>query len=333
MMDPERDLRDMMNRTADSLHHVPRPSRRLVRRARLRRARTAAITGTAAIALAIGGFAGARLLSSDEAALIPANPDSKENPFVGSWVTTEPDGSTQTIVIRAHRGEDAYEIVVRNDSAGACSGAPSMIKGTGRLDGATELVIPSPLLLCDDRPPLEEQRHSLTFVHDPESDTLTDNFELVWDRGETIGAAGGMWPQSSLEEVREAQELADAGDSRYTWQVDPELRSGFRQPSDDTEIVARFLREELGWEEFRFMPVPEDSFGEGVSYNNAFIRCAAGGNPNDPGGSACAPTLDEVRYEWVSLDLAQLARRGRSGIWVVTQWRMLPSLEYQSESE
>ena len=88
--------------------------------------------------------------------------------------------------------------------------------------------------------------------------------------------SGAMWPQSSLDEVREAQELADAGDPRYTWQVDPDLRSGFGQPSDDTEIVARFLRQEMGWADFRFMPIPEDGFGNGASYNNAYIRCAAG---------------------------------------------------------
>ena len=35
--------------------------------------------------------------------------------------------------------------------------------------------------------------------------------------------SGGMWPQSTLEEVRAAQELADAGDPAYTWQVDPQL--------------------------------------------------------------------------------------------------------------
>src|SRR5262245_38225358 len=66
-----------------------------------------------------------------------------------------------------------------------------------------------------------------------------------------------MWPQSSPREVREAQELADAGDPQYTWQVAPELMSGWSQTTDTTEIVARFLREELGWEEFRLVdPAP-----------------------------------------------------------------------------
>ena len=202
---------------------------------------------------------------------------------------------------------------------------------------------PLPAYTCDDGselealsgPPLQEQLRDLTFVHDPESDTLTDNLGAVWARvgGEDPSpeptTSDFMWPQSSLEEVRQAQELADAGDPRYTWQVDPKLRSGFSQPTDDTEIVARFLREELGWEAFRFSPIPEDSFGVGATYNNAYIRCAPGRTnplyPNDPEG--CAPTIDELRYETVSLDLGQLVRQDPSGIWVVTGWRTLPPLE------
>ncbi|MDH4112977.1 MAG: hypothetical protein OEV60_09920, partial [Actinomycetota bacterium] len=209
----------------------------------------------------------------------------------------------------------------------------------GRLEGGDELVIGSPVLTCDDGsdpealsgPPLQDQLRDLTFVHDPEDDVLTDNFGTVWGREGAEEpaldpvASGGMWPQTSLEEVRRAQELADAGDPRYTWQVDPEMRSGFAQPTDDTEIVARFLREVLGWEDFRFMPIPEDGFGTGASYNNAFIRCTRGRTnpqyPNDP--ERCGPTLDGGRYERVSIDLGQLVRQDASGVWVVTEWRMV----------
>ena len=65
------------------------------------------------------------------------------------------------------------------------------------------------------------------------------SFGVVWQRegsnvdlvgpspvtvpGSAAGTSGGMWPQSTLEEVRAAQELADAGDPAYTWQVEPEL--------------------------------------------------------------------------------------------------------------
>jgi WD40 repeat protein len=74
----ERDLRDMMNRTADGVHHVPRPDRRLVRRARLRRARTAVVTGAAALALVVGGFAARSAVSTDAAPVPPAEEGKQE---------------------------------------------------------------------------------------------------------------------------------------------------------------------------------------------------------------------------------------------------------------
>ena len=39
-------------------------------------------------------------------------------------------------------------------------------------------------------------------------------------------------------------------------------------------------------------------------------------------GELCAPTLDDLRYESVSLDLDQLDREGPDGIWVVNRWRL-----------
>jgi hypothetical protein len=244
------------------------------------------------------------------------------------------------MVIRASEGE-AVEIVVHDDLASVCSGAPSTMTGTGRLEGARELVIPSPVLTCDDGsepealsgPPLQEQLRNLTFVHDPETDALTDNFGSVWER--VLGddpspeptRSGGMWPQSSLEEVREAQRLADAGDPRFTWQVEPELEANL----DDAEIFARFLREELGWEEFLWNPFGEYG-ASGTTFSGlVYIRCAPGRTnplyPNDDLGGGCAPTIDEFRYETVQIDVAQLGRRGPSGIWVVTRWLTLPSFQ------
>jgi hypothetical protein len=46
--------------------------------------------------------------------------------------------------------------------------------------------------------------------------------------------------------------------------------------------------------------------------------------PNDPEGRGCAPTIDDVRYETVQIDVEQLDRRGPSGIWMVTRWAILP---------
>ena len=110
--------------------------------------------------------------------------------FQGTWVsTTDADGGTQTMTVRGS-ADGAVEIVVSDDVASVCSGGPSTMTGTGRLEGSTVLVIPSPTFTCDDGsepealsgPPLQEQLRNLTFVLDPEAETLTDNFGSVWRR-------------------------------------------------------------------------------------------------------------------------------------------------------
>ncbi len=131
--------------------------------------------------------------------------------------------------------------------------------------------------------------------------------------------SGSMWPQSSLEEVEEAQELADAGDPDYTWQLDPEIANGNVQ---NAEIVTRFLREELGWEEFIF----NAHVGwETANTNLHYVKCAPGGTnpvyPDDEYAGKCAPTIDEFQYETVTIDLAQPIRSDGTGIWVVNRWR------------
>ena len=132
--------------------------------------------------------------------------------------------------------------------------------------------------------------------------------------------SGSMWPQSGLGEVREAQELADAGDPDFTWQVDPEIANG---NSPNAEIVTRLLREELGWEEFIFN---EYVGWDQAASNLTYMRCAPGGTnlvyPDDEYAGKCAPTIDELRYETVSIDLAQPVQTDPSGIWVVTDWTM-----------
>jgi hypothetical protein len=145
-----------------------------------------------------------------------------------------------------------------------------------------------------------------------------------------------MWPQSNLEEVREAQELADAGDPDYTWQIEAQLFTDadtwMTNGRGQSEIVGRFLREVLGWEAYELNPF-EGMGRNGVYdafYDQRYLRCAPGDtNPlyppgPEPGfGELCAPTLDGLRYESVSLDLAQLVRQDRDGIFVVNRWRML----------
>ena len=136
--------------------------------------------------------------------------------------------------------------------------------------------------------------------------------------------SGSMWPQSTLDEVRAAQERADAGDPDYTWQVDLQLFTDDTWTSDpgQIEIVDRFLREVLGWEAYVLNPsegMDRDGYYD-TNYDQRYLRCEPGRtNPLYP-GEPCAPTLDDLRYESVSLDLAQLVRQASDGIWVVSRW-------------
>jgi hypothetical protein len=134
--------------------------------------------------------------------------------------------------------------------------------------------------------------------------------------------------------VQEAQELADAGDPAYAWQIDPgpDDPGPALSPPGGPEIAQRFLREKLGWEEFLINQY--DVGYEGVLSSGGeswialqYLRCAPGEtNPiyvveaNAEYGHACAPTLDEYHYEMVRLDLSQVGGQHPDGIWVVSRW-------------
>jgi len=136
-----------------------------------------------------------------------------------------------------------------------------------------------------------------------------------------------LWPQTTMDGVRQAQELADAGDPRYTWQTDKDLADfqlAQHHPAE-AQIFPRFLREKLGWENFLWTEAfaHPDGLEDGEV---VYIRCAPGGTnplypPNDD-DPPCAPTLDELHYETVRIRVAQLGRQGPRGIWVVTGWKM-----------
>ena len=274
-------------------------------------------------------------------------------PFVGVWLSTDTDGSSQTMQI-ARSGTDEYDVVIHDESAtAACAGGASTMSGTGRLATDTSLVIAQPVLTCDDgtipsfgsAPQAELANFTLDL--DTTTGQLGDSFDLIWQREGTNAdldgpaTSGGMWPQSTLEEVRAAQERADAGDPDYTWQVGKQLTAD--DPLDhlgEFELVDRFIREVLGWEAYLFNPYEGGDFNasidaidgwiDGYLPDQRYLRCAPGrSNPlypprpdSEQPGESCAPTLDDLRYESVSLDLTQLARQDRDGIWVVKEWRM-----------
>lgn len=145
------------------------------------------------------------------------------------------------------------------------------------------------------------------------------------------------WPQTSLEEVREAQRLSDAGDPGFRWQRSvaadqfgqnhPCGGSGFGcwRSAPSAEIFRRFLVEKLGWQHFAW----DEAFAHRaglVSGDILFVRCAPGGvNPLYPGapGTSCGPTIDDLRYETVKVHVAQPDRQGSGGLWVVTGWEIV----------
>ena len=100
--------------------------------------------------------------------------------FVGEWASTDADGSSQTMTIRA-TPEGAYEWVLHDDMTGPCNG-PSTDTGIGRLDGANGVIVSSIKTTCENGREPEGAGHSLIFVHDAETDTLTDNVGVVWSR-------------------------------------------------------------------------------------------------------------------------------------------------------
>jgi hypothetical protein len=280
----------------------------------------AGVLGIAVFAIAAIGLV--RLLGSEGT---PAG--DPRSPFLGTWELFA-HGSQHTLEIQVS-GDGVYELALFDEGATVCDGLPARETGVGTLASSTEMTVTSQVITCEDGTVLEDVP-PITYTYDSGTDTLSDSSGEVWHRPGSdpdVTPSGVMWPQTSLEEVRQAQELADADDPRYAWQIDPDLAA--MTNGDDAQIVTRFLREELGWEEFRSSVGGQGGeYGEGT-FESVFIRCAPGRTnplyPNDPAGRGCAPTIDQFRYETVKIKVAQLGVQGPSGIWVVARWEMLPA--------
>lgn len=264
-------------------------------------------------------------------------PTDSPNPFLGTWVSIDADLSTPTMVIEVST-EGVVEMVVvdedlDDDFASVCSGASSTMTGTGRFEGDDLLVFPSPVLTCDDgsQPrtleglPIEEQLQNLMFRYRPESDTLIDNFGERWTREGVQSTSLSLvrWPQASLEEVQEAQQLADAGDPNFIWQLEPSMES--LEPGEVPELLARAVQKRFGWEESFLMGSSGEVESEGRrAIGFQVVRCEPGKSnplwPNDPLLGGCAPTIDDFTYETVEIYVTQPGKQGLEGIWLVSAW-------------
>ena len=262
------------------------------------------------------------------------SPADSPSPFLGTWVSIDADLSTPTMVIEVSTEGIVKMVVVDedldNDFASVCSGAPSTMTGTGSFQGEDLLVFPSPVLTCDDgsQPrtvdgsPIGEQYRNLTFTYRPESDTLIDNFGERWTREGVTSTPLPLvrWPQASEEEVAEAQLLADAGDPNFTWQLEPNMES--LDPGQVPELLARAVQKRFGWKESALIG-PSITAVEGFhAIGFQLVRCDPGKSnplwPNDAMLGGCAPTIDDFTYEMVDMMVAQPAKQGPEGIWVVS---------------
>ncbi len=133
--------------------------------------------------------------------------------------------------------------------------------------------------------------------------------------------------------MRLAQERAEAGEPDHPWQVDPSLYAADADLAAP-EIIDRFLRDVLGWDEFLYdahASSPDLAIGP-RRMDLVYLRCATGEtNPlypipdkNAPGVERCAPTIDGLRYESVRLNLDQPEGKGPTGLWVVGEWSTAP---------
>ena len=337
--DLERELREMLQHRAGEVAWTPVPTRGLLRRARRRRVTVASVAMVALLAVAGTVPLSQRWIESRRVDFAPANPGADTSPFVGTWVSIDSDGSSQTMEV-LHEAGDEYKLIIRDAFATACSGAPATMTGGGVSATDEQLVFARPRLTCDDgaRPEIgpapQLELANFTLDLDTEADELVDSLEVVWHRpgaNDQSATSGGMWPQLTLDEVRAAQDRADAGDPAVTWQLDAGL-AAVDEPWG-AEIFTRFITEQLGWEEFVSGSV-FSFYGYAASNGNysdiAFIRCAPGQtNPLAPLYDevprqirGCAPTIDEFTYETVSISVTQPERGGASGLWVVNRWAL-----------
>jgi hypothetical protein len=109
----------------------------------------------------------------------PDEAEATTDAFLGHWTSVDGDRSHQTMTIRP-RSDGEYEMVLRDDFTGPCSG-PSTDSGTGGLI-AGELMITGIVTVCQDGGLPAGAGHALTFVHHAGSDTLRDDYGVVWSR-------------------------------------------------------------------------------------------------------------------------------------------------------
>lgn len=271
--------------TLDEFH------RRRHRKQRNRRIGTAAL-GLVLAAVAVAGVLGTVVSDSDEKTITTddvAGPGPQpQGPYVGSWESTDTDGSHQSMVIR-RSGSGEHLVVMHDDLAtGACAGAPATVTGTGLVETDGTLRI-SAEVTCDDgstpapqgdpavAPELRDGLAHLTFAHDQETGTLVDNFGVVWRRP---GAAPAGAQRMNVETFDEDVEPG-------TYYLDPD-------GDESTPLLVTYEVAAEGWSTWPGAVKLSDKGHTAVtitSVDNVVTQACEDPTPQDP---AIGPTVDDL---------------------------------------
>jgi hypothetical protein len=112
------------------------------------------------------------------AAVAPAAAVADTSPFSGTWVSTDTDGSHQTMSFSGS-GTGALAVRYYDDFATVCGGSPARFAGHGRVDGDT--VVSDVLLVC--LPGGNVFGHiTVEATYNASDDTLSDPSGVVWTR-------------------------------------------------------------------------------------------------------------------------------------------------------
>jgi hypothetical protein len=119
-------------------------------------------------------------------ATVMATPtEAPKDPFTGSWISTDIDGSSQTLVIIEAGGVYTFEYY--DDGASICgldsAGVPLFAaSASGTLTASGSTLSGDFSINCLDDPPFHGVDHLFVFTYDPATETMTDDLGVVWER-------------------------------------------------------------------------------------------------------------------------------------------------------
>ncbi|HEX3222013.1 MAG TPA: hypothetical protein VHR35_05535 [Nocardioides sp.] len=162
--------------------------------------------------------------------------------YVGRWTSTDADGSFQTMTI-SPRSDGEYEMVLRDDLTGVCSG-PSTDTGTGTVL-SRRLVITGITTDCENSRKGDGGSGTLTFDHHPVSDKLTDNAGVLWSRAfgkqsqlraarQLVDSFVGRWTSTDLDGSSQTMTIRERPDVPFEMVLRDDFSGPCSGPSTDT---------------------------------------------------------------------------------------------------